>query len=277
MFVNQQIPFMKTIKSFLVLTAVLVSGLSFGQLNSPFFSQFKLTSFKTSFGPQADHYNNMSLGFMESRITDASYERQYIDDLEPGNYIMSTSGANLNLTAQFVRTGEAVSVSRYEAFETSLGLHFGREVMIDFSDEDARYGSLDFMYQPYSNITYCDLQNEINLSATYKRGVSLFNALNLYSGVGANIGSTVASQLMIFGNIASEDPEGISESVNESYSVSETATSRLYIPLGAELVVMKKLRLSAETRLGMGYTHSFGNGGFSHFNYAVLGGIGWTL
>lgn len=267
-------------KSILLVAFVALTSMASAQLNSPLFSGFKLNSVNTNFGPHGDHFSKMNLDFMESRVNDNSYQRADIADMQQVGYVSNTTGANLNLSAQFVRVAEAAPVSRYEAIETTLGLHFGREVMIDYYQNDpAVYCGFGNLESCYSNLTYCDLSNEINVSAAYKRGVSFFNTLNIYTGLGAGVGTTMASQLMIFGNryIANNSDEEVYEYVDERYSLNESVTGRVYIPIGGELVVMKKLRLTAETRLGVGYSHAIGSGGFSNLNYSALVGFGWTL
>lgn len=268
-------------KHFLIAACLAVGTVASAQLNSRVFSGFKLQSVQTNLGLHGDHFSRMNIDFMEQRVNDNLYQKADLSGMRQDDYVSNSAGANINISAQFVKTSGTGTISKYEAIETSLGFHFGREVMIDYYiDDPALFCGTTSANSCYSNLTYCDLQNELNLGIAYKRGLSFFNTFNIYTGLGATAGTTMGSKLMIFGNTytSAESAEGENYlPVDERYNMNESVTGRLYVPIGAELIVMQKLRLSAETRIGLGYSHSKGNGGFSNINYAALLGIGWTL
>lgn len=241
-------------------------------------SQKTITS---NLGVHGDHFFNMNLNFLEGRISDANYSRMDLNGLEEQDYVMNTTGANINLGLQLSRIDNPKGISKYESIEFDLGLHFGREVMVDYTNANpAAFCQINNLDECYSTITFCDLQNEINLTGIYRRGISFFNMMNIYTGVGTTIGATMASQMWIFGtkyNYSNPENYEYTTISNESFNLNESVVGRVFIPVGGEIVLLDKLHLSAEGRLGVGYNHSFGQGGFGNVNYSVLAGIGWTI
>lgn len=274
---------MKYTKSLLLIAFLAACQMASAQLNHPSMGGFQLQSVRSNVGVHLDHFSAMSFSFMEGRVSDNTYQKISLDGMTRADYISSTEGANINLSAQFVRNStSSTPFSRFEAIETSIGLHFGREIMIDYYSNTTPRSVEDQNFEmPYfgSNLTYCDLQNEINLGATYKRGISWYNTLSIYTGLGMNAGTTLASKLMIFGSLETdpENPEPEYLGVDESYNLSETLTGRLFVPIGAELLIKKKLHLTAETRIGMGYNYAIGGEGFRHMNFSALLGFGWSI
>lgn len=253
---------MKQLKIILALVFAFAASTTFAQISAENSGTWKLKSLKSNLGAHGDHFFKMNLDYMEARINDDSYQRLDLTGYEAKDYVMNTSGININLGAIFSRTPNNTGFGKYEAFEVNIGAHAGREVMIDFYD----YTSSDM----YSNsITYCDLQNEINLTGIYRRGISFFNVMNIYTGVGVSAGSTIGSQMWIFGNTGANN--------DFSYALQESVVGRAFIPVGGEIVLMDKLILNAEARLGTGYSHSFGHGGFGNLNYSVLAGFAWNI
>lgn len=265
-------------KLMLVVAALLPSGL-FAQLSTPEVTQsnkWKLSYVGSSLGVQGDHYFNMDMDFMESRINDANYKGVDFSDMDLENYTYSDVGLNINLQLRFRKgASSAADVSGYTELETSLGAVMGREIMIDYHGDEILPVETEGMDMGMTALTFCDLQNEISLGAAYKKGVSIFNVLSLYTGVGAQLASTVGSQFWIFGNgIRNANGE---EYVDEVYNVKESMMGRVYIPLGGELVVMDKLHLNGEVRLGYGRHQTFKGTGYGNMNYAVLLGLGWSI
>jgi hypothetical protein len=254
---------MKQLKIMLALVFAFAFTATNAQISAESTGTWKLKSLKSNLGAHGDHFFKMNLDYMEGRINDDSYQRLDLTGYQAADYVMNTSGVNINLGAIFSRTPKNTGFGKYEALEVNLGVHTGREVMIDFIDQSHNNG-----FDYYNSITYCDLQNEINLTGVYRRGISFFNVMNIYTGIGLSAGSTFASQMWIFGNTGSGDL---------SYGLQESVVGRAFIPVGGEIVLMDKLALNAEARLGTGYSHSFGHGGFGNLNYSVLAGFAWNI
>ncbi|MGB0430259.1 MAG: hypothetical protein ACPGLV_07270 [Bacteroidia bacterium] len=268
---------MRSTKIVIMLALIVSASFANAQIKNETKSTWKVQAIKGNFGAHADHFSNMNLGFMEGRINDASYKGVSTEGLTPEDFVYNTSGGNINLGVMLSRTPITTTIGKYETLELSVGAHFGREVMIDYyNNNPADFCGTNNVVSCYNDITFCDLQNEVSISATYRRGVSLANIINIYTGLGTSLGTTMGSKMWIFANEYNANTEQIN-AVSESYSLEESVLGRIYVPIGGELVIMNKLRFTAEGRLGVGYNHSFSQGGAGNLNYSVLGGLAWNI
>lgn len=272
---------MNYIKLIPVLAMLLPFGLS-AQVASPektITDNWKLSYVSANFGPQGDHYFNMDMDFMESRISDANYQRLDLSGLDLEKYTYSDIGMNFNVQLNFSQGAKPTGTSSYTELQVGLGAVLGREVMIDYTDRELGVMPIDDIngMDDFTSLTFCDLQNEISISGAYKKGISFNNVLKIYTGIGAQMGTTVGSQFWIFGERYYDNDQEQIESTQDVYDVKESMMGRIYVPLGGEIVLMDKLHLTGEVRLGYGRHQTFRGTGYSNMNYAVLAGIGWSL
>ncbi len=268
---------MRLTKYLLVVAFAMLFSVTQAQIEGLTPNTWKITSVKGNFGAHADHFSNMSLNFMEGRINDENYNGVNISGLNAQDYTMSTTGGNINLGLMLSRIPSVKGIGKYETLELAVGVHIGREVMIDYYNTNpAAFCADNNLTNCYSDITFCDLQNELSVSAIYRKGISFYNLINFYSGVGTSFGSTMASQMWVFADRYNAQTN-TTEYVEEVYSLNESILGRVFIPIGGEIVLLDKLHLIAEGRFGVGYNYSLAQGGAGNLNYSVLGGLAWNI
>lgn len=231
-------------------------------------TKFQPSYFGVSGGIFGDTYFNLNLDRLETRINDNSYQRADISGFSSSDYAISNVGLSGNFTLRFDRS--PVKNGIYNETEIGLGVVTGREILIDYYNEDG------FNYE---SITFCDMQNEVSVFSNYKVGYSFMNILKFYTGVGANLGSSVGDQFWVFKNVntTADDGEILYTSTEEVYNTKNSMFMRAYVPVGAELVVFDKFHIGAETRLGYGRQQVLGGQGFGGITYATMLTTGWSF
>lgn len=231
-------------------------------------SKFQPSYFGISGGIFGDTYFNLDLDRLETRINDNDYKRADVSGFNSYDYAVSNVGLSGNFTLRFDRS--PVSNGIYNETEVGLGVVVGREILIDYYNEDGLN---------YESVTFCDMQNEVSVFSNYKVGYSFMNILKFYTGVGANLGSSVGDQFWVFKNTNTTDANGEVQYSNteEAYNTKNSMFMRAYVPMGAELVAFNKFHIGAEARFGYGRQQVLGGQGFGGVTYATMLTTGWSF
>ena len=252
---------------------------AFGQLTAEKPKKWTRSHMTSTLGGHVDRYKNMDLEFLQGRINDDQYGGSDLSNYRKNDNIYNTSGGMWNVNLQFTKATDPNEPRHYEQLEFGMSLHFGREVMIDYDMEDP-YGfcSTNSLNYCASTITFCDMQNELNVSGIYKSGVHINKRFNMYMGMGASLGTTFESAMWIFQTQYSTSNQYFGDMTgDESYDMSEIVTGRLFVPFGVEIIFLKRCKFISEFRYGVGFATSAGHGTFANTNSSMSFGFGWTI
>ncbi|MGB0932179.1 MAG: hypothetical protein ACPGVB_15455, partial [Chitinophagales bacterium] len=136
-----------------------------------------------------------------------------------------------------------------------ISVNMDRELMLDY------YGFDDDRQR--RNLTYCLVENEFMVSASYRFKKHIGRSIDIYAGLGANIGTTFDNQMLAWGD----------EFDYFTSRASASTYTRLYGEAGLALRVFKGITFTAETQLGVGMqiVHGGKNNLVSNTNAISLG------
>ncbi len=153
----------------------------------------------------------------------------------------------------------------------------GREAMINY-DKEANFNADTLERQ---SITYCNLNNEWNVSAAYliKKG----NRFKVFTGLSADLGGTFGKQMVLmYGKTRYLEDYSYHESVewkdNEFYKADPSMYVRARIPLGMSYTILNAIEINLSTQIGVGAQKVMG--GKTHFmsnTGAVMLGVKYHL
>lgn len=123
---------------------------------------------------------------------------------------------------------------------------------------------------PQNEFRFKSRSHEAALDATLLYNKK-FGPLNLYGGVGTNLGMTFSGRMTVHGTIYNEigDPvTGFDDPVNISYTedfysnyhdIKNVLHQRAFVQGGVSVLILKRLELGIEARTGVGYRVNAGN------------------
>jgi len=230
-----------------------------------------------SFGHDRDMIKNMDADFM----------------INSGRNTENSPFRNMNLGTEeleggfcenpHIRAIVTLGLKGEDRFNLDLGVNaiFNRWDGLYFSDWTRGSGN----YWGYGGNEYISISsqsNEINFEATLNRKIKLyrersyftiFPKINLYGGVGTNIGYAFGSQLYINGATRDQVDENLDRNTQEIFTEDATYTSsyeyyqqrdaitqRAFATAGASIVFFKRLELGVFLSRGIGYRNHFGSG-----------------
>ncbi|MEZ4887336.1 MAG: hypothetical protein R3E32_21570 [Chitinophagales bacterium] len=257
---------MKTSYKFLLWTFCIFISLQFVQAqqtipnsenSTPKIKKWKLANIGVYTGSYIDNYTNITQKGLESMIRGGVIPSIGMGDLKANeNYIAEMEGG---------RFGAYVSLHPFDykqqrrnlnqELRLGLSMTLDRELMLDY------YGFDD--NRQWHNLTYCLIENELMLSATYFFKKRIGSIINLYAGPGANIGTTFNNRMLAWG----------SDIENMDTKASASTYTRLYGEAGLSLRVLKGVTFTAESQLGIGMqiVHGGKNNIVSNTNAISLG------
>lgn len=229
------------VKSMLLLLVVCLSLPTFGQdieTTLPV-KKWTVSSFSVATGMQMDRYMKMDLETMrELTFNPALLDRD-----------LNGYSEQLDRNSSGVRMGGNITLR--SANQTANG--FEREIRIGafYSAREPIVYYTKTVGDVYSTVLYCNMVNEVSVDGAYllsKRSARI-KRLRMYAGLGLSVGSTFNNK-----SIVMESSYGEEESTNtqDEYRGESSLISRLYIPVGVEFNVLKKLALGLEGNLGVG-------------------------
>lgn len=183
------------------------------------------------------------------------------NDFEPINLVSMTCE---NPALRFAVTVQPFKTSSNWQLDLGTTLMSNR---IDGTDyRYVNYGSST----PDNTFSFRSRSHEIALDASLLRNVK-FGFFNLYGGIGTNLGMTFAGDMTIRGNIYNEisDPvTGFDDPLNVSFenerfyeysSIKNVLHQRAFLQGGMSIIILKRLELGVDARLGVGYRLNRGN------------------
>jgi hypothetical protein len=225
----------------------------FGLLSLGFIGSSVAQSFK-NYKPSAMHFahgfnvdaygGQMSMDWMKARTTS---EQPFKEDLSSLTEDAWSATAGYNLLAQLVMSDPDNS-TRPE-LRLGVGATIWKEAVVDFQDEDN--------YASVSDLMYCFVENEVNVSAEllWRKSAYRFSA---YAGVGANAAASLSNTLYLFRYVEYSGRPGNSTFTEttsdgiEEWRGKNVVYARAYAPLGLSIKLFKHMELTFEQRLGIG-------------------------
>lgn len=251
--------------NFLLIAMLSVPTLLFGQLNTPETTKtkFRVSYLGTTFGVIGDHYFGLDFADLESKINDPAYTRGDLENYQQAGSIYTATAGVLGLSARVFKSDLKAKEyhSNYSELYVSAVAVLGQEVMLDYTRSDNSV---------QETITYCDLSNQFDIQSSYRTGINIEGILNLYTGIGASVGSTFASKFWVFKNrFDGTSFEFNGSTDDELYKAKESFHLRAFIPLGAEIIIKDRIQIGTEFNIGAGMQQVYGG---RNFQSLMLGG-----
>jgi hypothetical protein len=229
------------IKRLPLLLVVCLSLPSFGQDLETILpvKKWTISSFSLTAGMQNDRYMKMDLETMRELTANPSLLDRNLDGYDE----------QLNRNSSGIRLGGSITLR--SANQTTNG--FDREVRIGayYSTREPVVYFTNTVNEITSSILYCNLVNEVSIDGAYllSKRPARIERLKMYTGIGLSIGSTFNNKSIVMESTYGEDVSTYSE---DKYRGKSGLISRLYLPVGMEFTVLKKLALGLEGNLGVG-------------------------
>lgn len=245
------------------LATLLTCALSAQNLATP--TKWKLRKIGVSFGTDLDMIQGLDYAYLIQ--TGKGNSTSIYNNVSFGDqqyYAAVCENPNIRITA-------VLDVPRLKntELEFSLNTIFNRFDGIYYYAEDSRVvqETGGFQYLSVNSVT-----NEVGLESIFTKRLNLFNFLNLYGGLGANIGYSFDGEMQISGHEYRQSVDQnvdrslkdvttgtiYSDAIYESYDAKDAFHQRLIYKLGFGIVFCKRLELGLDYRGGWGYRAVFG-------------------
>lgn len=236
---------MKTFYRLLIWTLCFFIGLQSSQaqqtvpnLNnaSPKIKKWRVANFGVHIGSYFDSYSNMSQAGLESMIRGTDLPSIDLGHLIPNSdyYALMEGGRMGAYIALHPFSYGNQDYKWNQELRLGLSVNLDRELMLNYYNIDDT--------RQIRDITYCLIENEAILSASYLFKKQIGRYLNVYAGPGANIGKTFNNTMLAWG----------SDFDHFESKASASTYTRLYAEGGVSLRTFKGLTITAETQLGAG-------------------------
>jgi hypothetical protein len=241
-------------KTLLILAIATVSSSVIAQTNTEKVRSLKLNSFGIEFGTVTDNYRSMNLETMYDLTQNPALLARDLTGHDASFYRSSTGG-RIGINASFTPYS-----SVNNGYNTSREIRFGAtftnsEPMVSYNQSDIEGNR--------SSIIYCNVVNEVSLNGAYLFKKSPVRApwLSFYAGLGASLGSSFNTQMLVMENTTIYDAETeTTEYTNEtsSYAAKSSLYTRIYAPLGVSATVLRKVQFGLEGTIGTGMQSVYG-------------------
>lgn len=225
--------------------------------STPKIKKWKIANIGVFTGSYIDNYSNVTQQGLESMIRGGAVPSIGIENLsENTDYYAAMEGGRLGVYFSLNPFSyEQQGRNFNQELRLGVSLTTGRELMLDYYgfDENRKRRSL----------TYCLVENEFVVSASYRFKKHIGRSIEIYAGPGANIGTTFDNEMLAWG-----------DEVDFFTSRASASTyTRLYGEAGLALRVFKGITFTAETQLGVGMqiVHGGKNNFVSNTNAFSLG------
>lgn len=203
---------------------------------TPKIKKWKVANMGVHIGGYIDNYTNVSQQGLESMIRGGVVPTIGLENLrENSDYYAAMEGGRLGFYVAlhpFSYGKQAYNVQ--QELRLGVSMNLDRELMLDY------YGFDDNRQQ--RNLTYCLVENEFMVSASYLFKKRIGRIINVYAGSGVNVGTTFDNQMLAWGS---------DFDYFQSKAVASTYT-RVYGEAGLSLRALRGLSFTAETQLGAG-------------------------
>lgn len=204
--------------------------------NIPKIKKWKIGNVGVFEGSYIDNYSNVTQQGLESMIRGGVVPSIGIDDLKASsNYYAAMEGGRLGVYVSLNPfSHEQQGRNLNQELRLGLSVNLDRELMLEYYAFDDQRRRRD--------LTYCLIENEFMVSASYRFKKHVGRALQLYAGPGVNIGTTFDNEMLAWGS-------------DIDYFTSRASSStytRLYGEAGMALRIFKGLMFTAESQLGVG-------------------------
>ncbi len=246
----------------LVLLAILISSPSFSQ-QIILFNKWKVRSFSVTFGADEDRIKNLDYTYMlktakgvnESGFEDLNFAPEHL-------FSMACENPNIRLTA-------SLDVPGLKNTELDFSV-YGIVDRYDYVSYHTRNSDHDWLNDEYEYLSFNSTQNELGLESTIKKRVNL-NFINLYGGLGTNLGYAFGGKMTIDGNAEQTASQNADRNLNDivggnyyqdyyydEFKVRDGIQQRIYGQIGVGFIFFKRLELGIDYRRGFGYRAHFG-------------------
>ena len=251
-------------------------------------TQWRLSKFGVDLGVNNDVFKGTSREMLVNQAATSEIFTPNIGNLEEAIYTRVV-GVHAGFTLSYIPHNLGTNrLDLTRELRIGVDLHFGREALVSYCGER----SVEYDLTLYNMVSYCNIDNEISLKADYLIKTQPVYGIQLFSGLGANLGTSVGKRVLVFGDsfLLSYDIEGneiyisddemtrLEQKYNSSYMYEyrskPTIFSRLYIPAGISFNPIDRIELVGEGRLGVGMMSMIG--GENHFittTFSISGGV----
>ncbi len=235
----------------LLFFSFLISTIAYGQDD---LSQLKaakkwqLNSLGLNFGASNDTYRSMDMDYIRSFGKHSELINIDLSEFEESAYAQ-VSGARVGLALSLVSGADAITHKKGWQKELVLGVdvEFDREAMVDYMvSSDRPYSS--------SNLTYCVINNVVNLNASYLMKLNTVSRFSPFVGIGGSVGKTFNNQF-VFLNGTDQSFEGEIGNYYGDTRIDASGSSTFYrviIPVGIDYNFGKNMSIGINSRIGMG-------------------------
>ena len=245
----------------LIIIAILLTTPLFSQ-NLPVPTKWKVKKIGISLGVERDMISSMDGQYLISigkNVSTTLADGTTLNDMDSG----VCENPHLRVTI-------ALEVPRLKNIELQLGFNafFNRYDGAYYHDDRfLNQGS----YDDYDYVSVDLLSHELGLEVAMVKRLNIANFLNLYGGVGTNLGYSIGDELNINGNKLQSVDKNADRSHTDifngttyhdhnyhSFEAKDAFHQRLFIQAGTGFVLFKRLELGIEYRGGFGYKGTFG-------------------
>lgn len=242
-------------KNFLLLAlAILCSNSSLFSQDLPIPTKWKVKKVGFSFGADKDMIKGMDGDYLLSTGKDISIALPGGIDLSPEMYAGVCENPHMRITA-------VLEVPKLKNTELQLGVNafFNRF-------DGAYYESGNSGYDDYEYLSVYSMSHELGLETAIAKRFYFSNYLNLYGGIGTNLGYSIGDELGIYGNNLESVNQNINRSRSDivagsifddhtyhSFEAKDAFHQRVFLQAGISLVILEHLELGIDYRGGIGY------------------------
>ncbi len=203
--------------------------------STPKIKKWKIANVGVQTGSYIDNYSNITQQGLQSMIRGNVVPMVLVDLKENSDYYAAMEGGRLSAYISLNPFNfEQGNRNFNQELRLGLSMTLDRELMLDYYGFDEN--------RQRHNLTYCLVENEFMVSATYLFKKHIGRHISVYAGPGANIGTTFDNQMLAWGS----DIEFFDSKASASIY------TRLYGEAGLSLRVLKGITFTAETQLGVG-------------------------
>lgn len=233
-------------KPIVLFVLIAISGTSFAQKSTTDkVKKLKLNSIGVDFGVTADRFSKMNLESMYDLTKNPALLDRDLEGYSSSLY-RSASGGRFGINASFTPFS-AVNDSYNTNHEIRFGAYFSsREPLISYNKTDANGTT--------NSIIYCNMVREVSLTGAYLLRASPANAkwFGVYAGLGMSLGSSFNDKMVVMQSSFNSEQMSYESLGNETYEGKSSFFTRVYVPLGLDITIARRIRLGLEGQVGIG-------------------------
>ena len=227
-------------------------------------SGFRISKIDFSLGYETDYVNDMDYQFFVNQMPEGQQARVQDLNFNPGSFysgICENPSINVGLTLEH-------SKLKNIEWRNAIAYKPNRVDALTYYN-DSGYGG------DYINISATHA--EFTLESALIGRLSIFNRLNLYAGVGTNLGVTSPNETCVFttldlttadisyanaGDLSNQVPDGIwgsGEGYHDCFSTGMQLNQRVFLQGGVGIVLFQRVEFGLDLKYGVGYRADIGN------------------